>query len=73
MHRPKIFVSTLPFGEIDHSPREALHHQTGWEILYNPLSAELTPEGDLRYLQKMLMGLLLVQKIYNLSLKQIQT
>ena len=43
MHRPKIFVSTLPFGEIDHSPREALH-QTGWEILYNPLSRKLTPE-----------------------------
>lgn len=40
---PKIFVSTVPFGEIDSRPLEVLQ-ATGWEFVINPLGRKLTPQ-----------------------------
>ena len=41
--KPKIFISTVPFGEIDSKPL-ALLQRTGWEFSINPLKRKLTPE-----------------------------
>lgn len=38
---PKIFISTVPFGEIDSKPLKLLE-QTGWEFIVNPLNRKLT-------------------------------
>ncbi|MGK5092508.1 phosphoglycerate dehydrogenase [Deltaproteobacteria bacterium TL4] len=40
---PKIFISTVPFGEIDRTPLDLLE-QTGWDYQINPLGRKLTPE-----------------------------
>lgn len=37
---PKIFISTIPFGEVDPAPIELLR-QTGWEFTINPLGRKL--------------------------------
>lgn len=41
--RPRIFVSTAPFGAIDTTPRSELE-STGWEVRYNELGRKLTPQ-----------------------------
>lgn len=40
---PKIFVSTVPFGEVDPKPVESLD-QTGWSYTVNPIGRKLTGE-----------------------------
>ncbi|MBF0290492.1 MAG: phosphoglycerate dehydrogenase, partial [SAR324 cluster bacterium] len=40
---PKIFVSTAPFGEIDHTPIELLE-RSGLDYTINPLGRKLKPE-----------------------------
>jgi D-3-phosphoglycerate dehydrogenase / 2-oxoglutarate reductase len=40
---PKIFISTVPFGEFDQKPLNLLQ-ETGWEYQVNPLNRKLTPE-----------------------------
>ena len=39
---PKIFISTVPFGEIDSTPIRLLK-ETGWEYKINPLGRKLSP------------------------------
>ncbi|MBU2510524.1 phosphoglycerate dehydrogenase [bacterium] len=43
MSKPKIFISTVPFGEFDQTPIELLDN-TGWEYQINPLGRKLTAE-----------------------------
>ncbi len=40
---PKIFVSTVPFGEIDPKPIDLLR-KTGWDFRINPLGRKLTSQ-----------------------------
>ena len=40
---PKIFISTVPFGEADKKPIELLD-QSGFEYVINPLNRKLKPE-----------------------------
>lgn len=39
---PKIFISTVPFGEVDPKPVELIK-ATGWDLSINPLRRKLTP------------------------------
>jgi D-3-phosphoglycerate dehydrogenase len=39
---PKIFISVIPFGEIDSTPIKLLK-ETGWEYKINPLGRKLSP------------------------------
>ena len=39
---PKIFISTVPFGQVDPKPLDLLK-QTGWNFEVNPLGRRLTP------------------------------
>ncbi|MFC1822583.1 NAD(P)-dependent oxidoreductase [Thermodesulfobacteriota bacterium] len=39
---PKIFISTLPFGEVEPRPISLLE-ETGWKFMINPLEKKLSP------------------------------
>lgn len=40
---PKIYITTVPFGEVDSKPIDLLK-TTGWEFIINPLGRKMRPE-----------------------------
>lgn len=48
--RPKIFISTVPFGELDNKPLDLLK-KAGWDFMVNPLGRKLKPDEVANYCQ----------------------